>query len=707
MSIHQDSPPDPRVPWRVGVDAGGTFTDLVLLDGHGRVAGTHKRLSTPDDPGRAVLEGIAALLDQVRGCGPLPGAGALAGVGVVHGSTVATNAVLEGKGDRAALVTTAGFEDVLYLARQDRPVLYDLVPHKDPPPIPRGLTVGAAERINYAGQVLEPLTQDEIGRVVDQLAGLGVAAVAICLLHSYANPAHERALAQAVRAALPGVHLTVSSDLLAEMREYERSATCTVNAVVGPTMSRYVGKLDAALGGGRLRIMGTGGGTLPPATVGQRPVETIMSGPAGGVMGAWAMAKSAGIDGHDTLEPGAQARPGGVIGFDMGGTSTDVSLIDGGPRRTTESTIAGLPIKLAMIDIHTVGAGGGSIAWIDAGGALRVGPQSAGADPGPACYGRQRGERTATVTDAHAVLGHIRDGRPLGDSLSVKRDAACAAVDLLAQRLGMSIYETAEGILRVADVAMARAVQRVSVQRGYDARRFALLAFGGAGGLHACRLAELLGMTRVLLPVHGGLLSAMGMLAAPSRFAISQGLLTTLACHDGRYDDPAASPEVARIVEELRARGAAALTDDAIAPADQSVVVMFDLRFAGQSYEITVPADNGGGAVDAFLAEHRRLYGYAPSGKPIELVAVRIQATGPTPTLTLDPPAAQPATESSTCEVWERGAASAWPFVQRNALAPGSRHAGPRVIEEYAATTIVPRGWNVEVLGDGQLMLTR
>lgn len=712
------TPSHPESGYRVGVDTGGTFTDLILLDGQGAVVATHKRLSTPDDPGRAVLEGIAALLKAVPSSCQLPG---VPGV-VVHGSTVATNAVLEGKGDRAALVTTAGFEDVLYLARQDRPVLYDLVPYKDPPPIPRERTVGVAERVDYAGRVLEPLTEEEIGRVVEHLASLEVAAVAICLLHSYANPSHERALANAIRQQLAGVHLTVSSELLPEMREYERSATCTVNAVVGPTMSRYVGKLDAALGVGRLRIMGTGGGTLPPTAVASRPVETIMSGPAGGVMGAWAMARSAGMQRKEATKQGTPPLPGallgplpgagvGAIGFDMGGTSTDVSLIDGAPRRTTESTIAGLPIKLAMIDIHTVGAGGGSVAWIDGGGALRVGPRSAGADPGPACYGKQTGEPIATVTDAHAVLGHIRDGRRLGDSLSVKRDAAAAAVGVIADRLGLSVDDAAEGILRVADVAMARAVQRVSVQRGYDARRFALLAFGGAGGLHACRLAEVLGMSRVLIPVHGGLLSALGMLSAPPRFAFSQALPATLACTNNAYDEPRNLDTVARVVDELVARGRSALDDDGVALADQHIAVMFDLRFAGQSYEITVPAPaeggSGGGAVDGFLAEHRRLYGYAPVGKPIELVTVRVEATGPTPALSLAASVPRDSDAANATETDQPQDASSWAFVQRAALGSGDKRPGPMVIEEYAATTVVPRGWDMEVLGDGQLILTR
>jgi len=375
--------------WRVGVDTGGTFTDLVLVDPDGIVRLTHKLLSTPDNPSLAVRRGLDHLLDRWRTSGGEdPGLPQ-----VVHGSTVATNALLEGAGERAALLTTAGFEDVLAIARQDRPELYALVPKKRDLPIAREMTFGVEERMAYDGEVLRPLAQDEVRRVIQRLVQVAPRAVVICLLHSYVNPAHEQKLADAVAQALPDAHLTVSHELLPEFREYERTATCAVNGVVGPRMSRYIGQLDQTLGEGRLRIMGTGGGTLPPGVIARRPVETIMSGPAGGVIGAMRMAQGAG-----------ESR---VIGFDMGGTSTDVSLCDGRPSYTTAAHIAGLPVHLPMIDIHTVGAGGGSIAWLDAGGALRVGPRSAGADPGPACYGQQQGEPIATVTDAHVVLGHL------------------------------------------------------------------------------------------------------------------------------------------------------------------------------------------------------------------------------------------------------------------------------------------------------------
>ncbi|MFN3166660.1 MAG: hydantoinase/oxoprolinase family protein [Phycisphaeraceae bacterium] len=695
--------------WRVGVDTGGTFTDLLLADPHGVVRATCKVLSTPDDPGRAVIQGIDRLLDAAVQQGRLSDADRAdfqARGTVVHGSTVATNALLEARGAPAALVTTSGFEDLLTLARQDRPELYALSPARQAPPIPRDRVVGVDERLAYNGHVLTTLTRHEVERVIDALAGLDVQAVAVCLLHSYANDAHERTLAEAIRERLPAVHLTVSSELLPELREYERATTCAVNAVVGPTMARYIGNLDDALGRGRLRIMASGGGTLPPRAVIERPVQTVMSGPAGGVIGAWAMAQAAN-------EPR-------VIGFDMGGTSTDVALCDRGPTRTTETTINGLPIKLPVIDIHTVGAGGGSIAWIDDGGALRVGPESAGADPGPACYGRQGASpKPTTVTDAHAVLGHLRDGRRLGDALSVDRGAAIAAVGAIAKRLDLPVETAAEGILRVADAAMARAIQRVSVQRGHDARAYTLVAFGGAGGLHACRLADLLGMTRVLVPVHGGLLSAYGMLAAPPRYAFSQAVLQTLE-HDGeQYANPLEHPAVQHALNQLNERAEQALQDDGVAASDRSLTPALDLRFAGQSYEITVPIDHHATPIDRFLDEHRRLYGYAPTGKPVELVAARIEALGPAPTITPSPPLkpagsrqrprgigpSQLPDQAETIQVHETNQASNWLRLDRTTLTPGEALPGPAVIEEYAATTVAPRGWSITTLDDGQILL--
>lgn len=681
-------PPDPQR-WRIGVDTGGTFTDLVLVDHAGVVRATHKLLSTPEDPGRAVLAGIAQLLAKQPGDSEPPN--------VVHGSTVATNALLEGKGARAALVTTAGFEDTLAIARQDRPELYALMPRRPAPVIGRAMTLGVDERVSADGSVRAPLTMDALRALAERVQALAPESVAVCLLHSYANPAHEQQVARAVRDALPGVHLTASHELLPEPREYERTATCVANAAVGPTMSWYLTKLETALGRDRLRIMGSGGGTLPVAVACVRAIETVVSGPAGGAIGGWAMAKAAGLS--------------RVIGFDMGGTSTDLTLIDGGPTRTTHTTIAGLPIRLPMIDIHTVGAGGGSIARLDPGGALRVGPESAGADPGPACYGRQDTQAPLpTVTDAHAVLGHLTDGRPLGDSLSVRRDAAQRAVGQLARQASLTIEQTAHGILRVADAAMARAIKAISVQRGYDLRAFTLLAFGGAGGLHACRLAEALGMPRVLLPRHGGLLSAVGMLAAPPQYQFSHAAITTLTPDTtGRYPDPLSSPTVKHAIDALIDQGHAALSRDGVEPTAHTLTRSLDLRYAGQSHELTVRAE-GGDTIRRFEQEHQRLYGYALPGRVIQVVTARVEAAGPAPEVRLGSVRADASFDRAAprqVPVTDSTGPTQWACWQRDALGTGQTLAGPVIVEEYAATVVIPEGWALEVLADGQLSVTR
>ncbi|MFI4861686.1 MAG: hydantoinase/oxoprolinase family protein [Phycisphaerales bacterium JB063] len=678
--------------WRIGVDTGGTFTDLVLADPLGTIRATHKRLSTPNNPGEAVLGGIAHLLSE---CADQHDETILPAI--VHGSTVATNALLEDKGARAVIVTTEGFEDILAIARQNRPELYSLVPRRAAPKVGRAMTTGVCERVTSDGSVQTPLSREVLASAIQRIRGLNPESIALCLLHSYANPEHEAMVAKAVREVLPGVHLTVSHELLPEVREYERLATCVANAAVAPVMSRYLGELDQALGGHRLRIMGSAGGTLPARVVCDRPIETVVSGPAGGAIGAWAMAKSAGID--------------RAIGFDMGGTSTDLTLIEGTPTRTTHTEIAGLPIRLPMIDIHTVGAGGGSIAQRDAGGALRVGPESAGAVPGPACYGRQDPAKpVATVTDAHVVLGHLVDGRALGDSLQIQRAAAVGAVGRLAEELSLSLEQAAHGILRIADAAMARATKAISVQRGYDLRRFTLLAFGGAGGLHACRLAQTLGMTRVLIPRHGGLLSAVGMLAAPPRYQFARSVITSLSAdHAGRYPDPKSIPAVQDAMQALASMSQEALARDGVSATDQTLTHRLDMRYAGQSHELSVDCNDGDSAA-LFVAEHERLYGYALPGRAIEIVTARVEAQGPAPSI--HPGAVadlRPSDQTAMryVPVMDDGGESQWACWPRASLAAGQVLSGPMIVEEYAATTIIPRGWSMEVLADGQLSVTR
>ncbi len=685
---------------RIGVDTGGTFTDVLLDPGTGALLLTYKLPSTPADPAQAVLDGVQAVL--ALWAGQSPGHGKMSVVSavkpqVIHGSTVATNALLEGKCAKAALITTAGFADALWIGRQHRPDLYALEPVKPPPPVARQDVLEAQERVLFDGSVQLALNPAHSAELVELVRALGVESVAIYLLHSYANPAHEAQLAAALREFWPGLHVTVSSELLPEFREYERLATCAVNAAVAPPMVRYTRRLARELGEGRLRIMASAGGSLPPAVVAQRPVATILSGPAGGVVGAQYAAELAG-----------EQR---IITLDMGGTSTDVALCDGAVGRTTSGEIAGLPVRLPLIDIHTVGAGGGSLARIDAGAALAVGPQSAGADPGPACYGRQRGTLRPAVTDAHVVLGHLPPGLTLGAGLRLDGSAAQAALTPLAQALGVPLPEAALGVLRVAEATMARAVQRISMERGYDPRDFALLPFGGAGGLHAARLAEYLGIQRVLVPRHPGLLSALGMLHAAPRYDFSRSVLVRIEPQRGKTGIVLEHlPVIASGLEQLRAQGRAALAADRVAGNVQQLKFSADLRYAGQSFELTVPL-SGAETLTQFAGRHQQLYGYNLPGAPVEVVTLRLEATGPAyalPAEGLAPRGAPvPANLGVRHEIYANGCWQACRFIQRGELLAGDNLRGPAVILEYSATTLVPRGWSCAVNPHGQLLLTQ
>jgi len=697
---------------RLGVDTGGTFTDLLLVDGDNRLLATHKRLSTPDDPTQAVLGGIDDLLRQAG----LPDRNTRP-VDVVHGSTVATNALLESVGGASwqkanepapspgdhhaaetVFITTAGFEDTLEIARQDRPELYSLVPHRPPAPIPRSACVGVNERLGPDGSVITPLSDTELSALIDRLRALKPAAVVVCLLHSYACPAHEQRIAAAVTEALDEpLHVTLSHTLLPEYREYERAATCTINGVVAPRMIGYLDRLTAAIGEDRLRIMAGHGGTLPPPSVRQHPVRTTLSGPAGGVVGAATVARAGGRE--------------RIITLDMGGTSTDVALCDGGPSQTTESEAAGLPVRLPSVDIHTVGAGGGSIAWVDPGGALRVGPHSAGADPGPACYGRQQGEPKATVTDAHVVLGHIPADEPLGEALRLDPDAAQAAVQAVATRAKLELVSAARGILRIAETTMARAVQRISLQRGRDPRDYTLVPFGGAGGLHACRLAEALGMSEVFVPTQPGVLSALGMLSAPPRYTFSQNVLMTLEPDEtGRYGDVLNQPALQTALDTLQQQADRAMANEALTGQQRVDLRSVDLRYRGQSYEITVSLD-GGDPVERFLAEHERLYGYVAHGSPIELINARHQTGGTEKPVDLPPWPERSAPmrdrDRRETSVYEGEAVTRWWYVRRDALCAGDRFDEPLIAVEYSATTVMPPGWTLRVNRLGQMILTR
>ncbi len=638
----------------IAVDTGGTFTDLVRLgpQGFARL----KVPSTPSDPAEAVLDGIASLVD--------PGVR----FALVHGSTVATNALLERKGARVHLVTNRGFEDVIEIGRQNRPQLYALVGHRPPPTVDRDARIGVSGRLDAQGRELEPLDSTECSELLERLRD--AESVAICLLHSYANSVHEETLAE----TLSGLRapLSVSSRILPEYREFERTSTTVVNAYVGPRMRTYLGRLHEEADATRFRIMGSNGGTLGVARARAEPVHTVLSGPAGGVVGALAW--------------GTHLGRTNLITFDMGGTSTDVSLCPGRLLHTRELQIGGQPVAVPVIDIHTVGAGGGSIARLDAGGALKVGPESAGAAPGPICYGR--GGKDVTVTDADVFLGRLPDDAFLGDE-TLDREGITGPLAGLAQALGTGAEEAAAGVLAVAETAMVRALRVISVERGFDPVDFTLVAFGGAGGLHAAPLAEALGAHHVMVPPDPGLLSAFGMLVAPVTRTIVRTLLSST-------ENPALEQQIETALAETEVEARRLLQEEMDATEALSVSQWVEARYRGQSFELRVPAR---GWLGGFHAAHLARYGYERRDAVVEVVTVRTEAeaAGPFAPLPTLEPATEPAPER-THGVWIAG--PGWVEgrrVARSALRAGHQVQGPAVITEYSGTVWVPLGWRARM----------
>lgn len=649
----------------LAVDTGGTFTDLVLLE-NGEIR-TLKVPSTPADPSQAVLDGIQEIL------------GGDVEFVLLHGTTVATNALLERKGVRVALVTNRGFEDVIEVGRQDRPQLYALVGHRPPPLVARDDRIGVEGRIGPDGNEVDGLDEEELASLGRRVSETNAEAVAVSLLHSYANPDHERRIAAALEGSdLP---ISVSSEILPEFREYERTSTAVVNAYVAPMMDRYLGRLAEDAGATRVSIMGSNGGALPISRARREPVHTVLSGPAGGVVGALTWAKRGGYD--------------SVLSFDMGGTSTDVSLCPGRPLRTREFAIGGQPAAIPVIDIHTVGAGGGSIARVDAGGALRVGPQSAGAQPGPICYGN--GGTLVTVTDAHVWLGRLPSEAFLGGGRTLDREAIAGPLGEIAEALGTSPDEAAEGILAVADSAMERALRVISVERGYDPVDFAVVAFGGAGGLHVVELAQRLGAGRALVPPDPGLLSAYGMLASPVTREVSRTVL--LDAHT-----PDLEARLGRELGELETSARSSLVDEGVAPESLSVERTIDARYAGQAYELGVPA---AGWIDAFHRAHEERYGYRRDETPVEAVTLRVVVSAPAPDLGAVrlPDASAPPEVTQTRVVYGRDTHEAT-AVWRHDLLAGHALPGPLVVQEYSGTTWVPPRWSMVVDPWGTLHLT-
>jgi N-methylhydantoinase A/oxoprolinase/acetone carboxylase beta subunit len=656
-----------RVSLRLGIDTGGTFTDFVRLGPDGLVV--HKLRSTPDDPSRAILTGIHELT------------GGAAGADVVHGSTVATNAVLERKGARVALLTTAGFEDVVRIGRQTRPELYNIFVPARRPIVDPDLTFGVPERMDVSGHPLVPVDAAAVDRIIADLRRREVDIVAVCLLHSYKNPAHEQMVAGRLRDA--GLTACASHEVLPEYREFERWSTTLVNAYVTPLIGRYLGRLEAQMTGSRLSIMQSNGGSISASAARAQAVRTVLSGPAAGVVGAQAVARQAGFR--------------RVISFDMGGTSTDVSLVDERVATTTESRVGDFPVRLPVLDIHTVGAGGGSIASVDSGGALRVGPRSAGASPGPACYGTGT---ELTVTDANLLLGRLDADGFLGGRMRLDVERARQAAGDVARRLKLSVAELCEGVVRVANANMERAIRVVSVERGHDPRRFALLAFGGAGGMHACEIAERLDIATIIAPRHAGVLSALGMLVADVTKDYSASVLR-------RTDDVSLAqiekhfrPIVASAARELRAEG--------FRPRDQVIERQIDVRYVGQSYEITLPFTPD--FRREFDRRHGRLYGYSNPHRPTEIVNVRVKASGLTdkPVLPFTRPRRAVKAAPSATRLGRFGGKDVKvAFYRWEHLLPGAHGRGAAVITGGEATVVVPPGFTFRVDGFGNVIAER
>jgi N-methylhydantoinase A/oxoprolinase/acetone carboxylase beta subunit len=631
---------------RIGIDAGGTFTDFIVLHDSGALE-TFKLRSNPRSPASVILAGLEKAADGRR-------------TEVIHGSTVATNALLERKGARTALVTTAGFEDVIHIGRQNRAELYNLTPRLRPPIIPRAMCFGVGERAYFDGTIAESPSAAELARLKNRLRRARVQSIAICFLHSYRNAENERRVA----AALEGAgYLCASHDVCPEFREYERSSTTLINAYVGPLMDQYLAELERSRH--RIAIMQSNGGFMSTKEARRHAVRTVLSGPAGGVVGALETAKLSGFS--------------RILGFDMGGTSTDVSLCDGQPRETLEASIDGLPVRVPMLDIHTVGAGGGSIARVDEGGLLRVGPESAGADPGPACYGK--GE-LPTVTDAHVVLGRIAADQLIGGGMHLDTTRASTAIDSIARRLGISRVAAAQGIVRVANANMERAIRLVSVERGHDPRDFALVAFGGCGGLHACEIAQELGIQTVLVPEYAGALSALGMLLASRVRDHAAGVLN-------RSDFEREFLRLERIARK-QSPGA-------------ELIRTADIRYAGQSYELTVPWHASDPAAP-FHREHQRVYGYSNPERGIEIVTIRVRSR-----LAVEQPnllSQRPRSRKRKPDLRRIHSAGAWhetPVYQRSSL-PSSPLQGPALILDYGSTTMIPPGWRFSLDKAGSLV---
>ena len=677
--------------WRVGVDSGGTFTDVCLFEeATGRIE-VWKVSSTPDDPSRAIAQGVAEGMARL---GQPPGAIAYFG----HGTTVATNALIQHRGVKTGLIVTQGFRDLLEIGRQKRPDLYDLQVEKPPVLVTRDLRLEVPERIRHDGSIETALDEQAVREAARALRAAEVKAVAICFLYSFIAPAHEATARRILAEEFPEAFVTASHAIAPEFREYERLSTAVVNAYLGPVMQGYIRRLAE-----RLETLGvtatphltqSNGGVIGFEAAAAMPVRMVLSGPSTGVIGAQAVGRLAGLP--------------DLITFDMGGTSTDVALLpDGEPRLSGEAIVHGYPIKAPMLDIHTVGAGGGSIAYVDSGGLLKVGPRSAGAAPGPVCYGL--GNAEPTVTDANIMLGNLHPTHLLGGRLPVRRDLSVAAIERLAAQLGMEPYATAQGILSVVTANMAKAIRVISVQRGHDPRDYTLMAFGGAGPLHAARLAKELEMKRVLVPRNPGILCAMGLLLTDLRADFASTRLTPLA---------AGLAPMTEAFAGLAGQAEAWFAQEHIAPEARQLRRSVDMRYAGQNYELAIPLPPGdftpatlAALAEGFAAAHHRMYGFVAEEEPVQLVTFRIEATGTVRKAVLRPrPLAGPDASAAIAgerSLWlpETGGTATVPVYDRERLLPGNLLTGPAIVEQMDSTTVVLPGMTAKVDAYDNLIL--
>jgi len=636
----------------VGVDTGGTFTDFVFKKGGRWVV--YKVLSTPDNPAKAVLKGLGRVVGERK-------------KQIIHGSTIATNAILERKGAKTALITNRGFEDVIEIGRQNRDRLYDLSYRRGPQLVPPELRFGIKGRVLSTGDELEPLDMEEARKVIGRLGKSGAESLAVCFIFSFVNPSHEQKIRELLETT--GIPVSLSHEILPEFREFERTSTTVLNAYVAPKMHHYLSHLMTEIAEGTsLSIMQSNGGSISAETAMHESVRTILSGPAGGVVGALEIGR---MSGHTHL-----------ISFDMGGTSTDVSLIDGVVSLTTESKISGYPIRVPMIDIHTVGAGGGSIASVDVGGSLKVGPESSGADPGPICYGK--GEHI-TVTDANLYLGRLIPQHFLGGTMKLQRERLPGFFREMAKQLGLSSMELAEGILSVADTAMEKAIRVISVEKGYDPREFTLFSFGGAGGMHGAFLARLLNIPKVLVPQNPGILSAIGMMMAD--------VVKDYSCTVMKNETDCAPDQLSKLFENLEERALKEVAGEGVARRMVRFARYLDMRYEGQSYEIIVPFEVN--YINGFHRLHEKTYGYRNEDKPVEIVNVRLRARG----LRGKPRfqraqkgGRQPPEEAflGTRDVVFDQKAYKTGIIARDKLACGNKIPVPAILVEYSGTIVIP-----------------